>query len=182
MQHSDRSFDRTGLVLRAARFAAWKHRDQRRKGAQAEPYINHPLDVADVLWAEGNVTDPEVIAAALLHDTLEDTQTTWSELRGEFGERIAGLVAEVTDERSLDWRVRKKLQISRARSASRGAKLIKLADKLCNVRSLLASPPEDWSIERRRSYFDWARSIVASIRGTHHELEAKFDAAYRRRP
>ena len=107
MQHSDRSIDGTGLVLQAARFAARKHRDQRRKGVQAEPYINHPLEVADVLWSEGGVTDPEVIAAALLHDTLEDTQTTLNELRGDFGERIASLVGEVSDERSLDWRARK---------------------------------------------------------------------------
>lgn len=182
MQHSDQSIDGTGLVLQAARFAARKHRDQRRKGVQAEPYINHPLEVADVLWSEGGVTDPEVIAAALLHDTLEDTQTTLNELRGDFGERIAALVGEVSDERSLDWRARKKLQISRARSASRDAKLIKLADKLCNLRSLLATPPANWSIERQRSYFDWAKSVVASMNGTHRELEAKFDEVFRRRP
>ena len=95
MQYSDRSIDGTGLVLQAARFAARKHRDQRRKGEQAEPYINHPLEVADVLWSEGGVTDPEVIAAALLHDTLEDTETTLNELRGTFGERVAALVGEL---------------------------------------------------------------------------------------
>lgn len=174
--------DGTGLVLRAARFAARKHRDQRRKGVDGEPYINHPLDVAHVLWAEGDVHDPEVIAAALLHDTLEDTQTTLLELRGEFGERIASLVAEATDERSLDWRSRKKLQVSRARTASEGARLVKLADKICNLRSLLASPPASWSVDRQRAYFDWARMVIESMRGTHRDLESRFDEVYRQRP
>ena len=107
-----------GLVLRAARFAAWKHRHQRRKGKGRLPYINPPLDLAHVLWFEGQVTDPIVLAAALLHDTVEDTQTSVQELQGEFGEQIAGIVMETTDEKSLDWRVRKKLQITRARGAS----------------------------------------------------------------
>jgi guanosine-3',5'-bis(diphosphate) 3'-pyrophosphohydrolase len=97
-----------GLVLHAVRFAAWKHRDQRRKGKGRVPYINHPLDLAHVLWFEGGVTDATVLAAALLHDTIEDTQTSVQELQGEFGERVAQIVMEVTDERTLDWRVRKK--------------------------------------------------------------------------
>ena len=126
-----------GLVLRAARFAAWKHRHQRRKGKGRLPYINHPLDLAHVLWFEGQVTDPIVLAAALLHDTVEDTQTSVQELQGEFGEQIAGVVMETTDEKSLDWRVRKKLQITRARGASIEARLVKLADKICNLRNLM---------------------------------------------
>jgi guanosine-3',5'-bis(diphosphate) 3'-pyrophosphohydrolase len=172
----------TGLVLRAARFAAWKHRDQRRKGRGALPYINHPLDLAHVLWFEGGVEDAVTIAAALLHDTLEDTQTTYQELQGEFGENVASIVMEVTDEPTINWRARKRLQISRARRASPEAKQVKLADKICNLRSLVASPPNGWSIERQRGYFDWSKEVVDQLRGVNNELEQRFDQIWKRRP
>jgi guanosine-3',5'-bis(diphosphate) 3'-pyrophosphohydrolase len=171
-----------GLVLRAARFAAWKHRDQRRKGRGALPYINHPLDLAHVLWFEGGVTDPVVLAAALLHDTLEDTQTALQELQGEFGERVAAIVMEVTDEPTINWRARKKLQISRARLASVEAKQVKLADKICNLRSMVSSPPNGWSIERQRAYFDWSKEVVDQLRGVNLDLEQRFDQIWKRRP
>jgi guanosine-3',5'-bis(diphosphate) 3'-pyrophosphohydrolase len=171
-----------GLVLRAARFAAWKHRDQRRKGRRALPYVNHPIDLANVLWFEGSVRDPKTLAAALLHDTIEDTQTTVQELQGEFGEEVALIVLEVTDEPSLHYRVRRKLQVSRARGASGPARQVKLADKICNLRDLIASPPANWSTERVRDYFDWARDVVEELRGANPELESRFDQAYRRRP
>lgn len=172
----------TGLVLRAARFAAWKHRDQRRKGRGAVPYINHPLDLAHVLWFEGGVTDPVILAAALLHDTLEDTQTALQELQGEFGERVAAIVMEVTDEPTINWRARKKLQISRARLASVEAKQVKLADKICNLRSMISSPPNGWTIERQRAYFDWSKEVVDQLRGVNPELEQRFDQIWKRRP
>lgn len=171
-----------GLVLRAARFAAWKHRDQRRKGRGAVPYINHPLDLAHVLWFEGGVADPVILAAALLHDTLEDTQTTLQELQGEFGEQVASIVMEVTDEPTLNWRARKKLQISRARLASAEAKQVKLADKICNLRSMVSSPPNGWPVERQRAYFDWSKEVVNQIRGVNPELEQRFDQIWKRRP
>lgn len=171
-----------GLVLRAARFAAWKHRDQRRKGKGREPYINHPLDLAHVLWFEGGVQDPVVLAAALLHDTIEDTQTTVQELQGEFGVQVARIVMEVTDEASLNWRVRKKLQVSRARLASPEARQVKLADKICNLRSMVASPPSGWSEDRQRAYFDWAKQVVDQLRGSNPELEQRFDQIHKKRP
>ncbi|MFM2096291.1 MAG: hypothetical protein RIS70_3415 [Planctomycetota bacterium] len=171
-----------GLVLHAVRFAAWKHRDQRRKGKGRVPYINHPLDLAHVLWFEGGVTDATVLAAALLHDTIEDTQTSVQELQGEFGERVAQIVMEVTDERTLDWRVRKKLQITRARGSSKEAKQVKLADKICNLRSMVASPPQSWPIERQRAYFDWAKEVVDQLRGVNAELEQRFDQIYKKKP
>jgi guanosine-3',5'-bis(diphosphate) 3'-pyrophosphohydrolase len=177
-----KSADGTGLVLRAARFAAWKHRDQRRKGRGHLPYINHPLDLAHVLWFEGGIEDPVVLAAALLHDTIEDTQTSLQELQGEFGPQIAEIVMEVTDEPSLDWRARKRLQISRARNASTAAKLVKLADKICNLRSLIASPPQGWSEERQRNYFDWSKAVIDQLRGINPALEQRFDQVYRQRP
>ena len=171
-----------GLILAALRFAAWKHRDQRRKGPHSVPYINHPIDLANVLWFEGQVRDPLVIAAAILHDTIEDTETTPDELRGAFGATVAGIVDEVTDVTWLRKRARKKLQVARAGRASKRARLVKLADKICNLRDIKAHPPRDWSIERRREYFDWARSVVDEIRGTNAHLERKFDDVYRLKP
>jgi len=175
-------FDGVELILRAAQFAAWKHRNQRRKDAAGSPYINHPLELAQVLWVEGKVRDPIVIAAALLHDTLEDTETTPGELRGEFGPAVARIVEEVTDTKWLKKRTRKQLQITRASRSSEGAKLVKLADKICNLRDIIASPPADWSLERKREYFEWARKVVDQLRGTNAHLERRFDQLYRKGP
>ena len=171
-----------GLILRAADFAAHKHRNQRRKGHEKLPYINHPLEIAHVLWEEGGVTDPEILAAALLHDTIEDTETTWVELRGHFGERIADLVAEVTDTKYLDRDSRKRLQVAKAGHATPGAQQIKIADKLCNLRDILANPPEGWSLARKQEYFDWAQSVVDEIRDANPELVRRFDQMVAQRP
>jgi GTP diphosphokinase / guanosine-3',5'-bis(diphosphate) 3'-diphosphatase len=173
--------DATDLILRAVAFAAHKHRDQRRKNQEASPYINHPIELATVLWEEG-VRDPVVIAAALLHDTLEDTETTWQELRGEFDEEIADIVAEVTDTKWIKKEARKRLQVARAKHSSSAAKLVKLADKICNLRDVAAHPPAGWALERRRQYFEWAREVVDRVRGTHAGLEQKFDEVYALKP
>ncbi|HEY5665308.1 MAG TPA: HD domain-containing protein [Gammaproteobacteria bacterium] len=170
------------LVLRAAEFAAHKHRDQKRKGTNASPYINHPLDLARILVEEGGVSDPNVIAAALLHDTLEDTETTEHELVGQFGDEVAGIVAEVTDTKWLQKRARKQLQISKAGKSSHEAKLVKIADKIANLRDIIADPPEGWSLGRQREYFDWSRNVIDGLRGTSVALEKKFDSLYRQRP
>jgi GTP diphosphokinase / guanosine-3',5'-bis(diphosphate) 3'-diphosphatase len=170
------------LIIRAAGFAAHKHRDQRRKDQRASPYINHPIALAEVLWTEGEVRDAAVIAAALLHDTIEDTDTAPEELKGAFGSEIADVVEEVTDVKWLKKRSRKKLQVARASRASSRAKLVKLADKICNLRDIVASPPKDWSVERKREYFDWAKAVVDQIRGTNDRLERRFDQVYRKRP
>src|SRR3954466_7229451 len=130
------------LLLKALAFAAHKHRDQRRKDAEASPYINHPIALADVLVNEGGVTDFEVLCAALLHDTVEDTDTTHEELVDAFGSRIARIVAEVTDDQDLPKEERKRLQIEHAPHISREAKLVKLADKLCNLRDVAERPPK----------------------------------------
>lgn len=171
-----------GLVLKAMEFAARKHRDQRRMDTQASPYINHPIALANLLWKEGGVDDPRVIAAALLHDTIEDTETSYEELRGQFGAIVADIVVEVTDVKWLHKHARKLLQVSRARQSTRGAKLVKLADKIANLRDLIANPPAGWSVERRREYFDWAKSVVDRIRNTNAKLERRFDQIYRQRP
>jgi guanosine-3',5'-bis(diphosphate) 3'-pyrophosphohydrolase len=123
-----------------------------------------------------------VIAAALLHDTIEDTDTTYLELRGQFGAKVANIVAEVSDTKWLDKANRKRLQIAKASKSSQGAKLVKLADKIANVRDVIGSPPADWSIERKQNYFDWAREVIDQVRGTNPKLERKFDSLYRKRP
>ncbi len=170
------------LLLRALAFAAHKHRDQRRKDAEASPYINHPIALAEVLAGEGGIADSEVLAAALLHDTIEDTATTLAELREQFGERIAGIVAEVTDDQSLPKAERKRLQIEHAAGISAGAKLVKLADKICNLRDVAERPPAKWDLQRRREYFEWAKQVIDRLRGSHAGLEAAFDAAYLHKP
>jgi len=170
------------LLLKALAFSAHKHRDQRRKDAEASPYINHPIALADVLVNEGGVTDTETLCAALLHDTVEDTATTHEELVDAFGSRIARIVAEVTDDKDLPKAERKGLQVEHAPHISREAKLVKLADKLCNLRDVADRPPAKWDLARRREYFDWAKQVVDGLRGVHPRLEAAFDAAYQRRP
>jgi GTP diphosphokinase / guanosine-3',5'-bis(diphosphate) 3'-diphosphatase len=170
------------LLIRAAAFAAHKHRNQRRKDADASPYINHPIALANVLANEADVLDATVLAAALLHDTIEDTDTTPEEVEAAFGPTIAAVVAEVTDDTSLPKAERKQQQIEHASHISTRAKLVKLADKICNLRDVATSPPADWSLDRKREYFDWARQVVDQMRGTHAALEALFDSAFSRRP
>ena len=170
------------LILKALEFASLKHRDQRRKDQNASPYINHPIALASVLCREGGIVDPVVQVAAILHDTLEDTQTTPEELRAEFGEKVASIVEEVTDDKNLPKAERKRLQIEHAAAISREAKLVKLADKICNVRDVADHPPARWDLARRREYFDWAKAVVDNMRGTHAELERRFDEAYALKP
>jgi GTP diphosphokinase / guanosine-3',5'-bis(diphosphate) 3'-diphosphatase len=170
------------LILKALEYAAAKHRDQRRKDKNASPYINHPIALAGVLWHEGHITDPVVIASALLHDTIEDTETSWQELRGEFGDEVADIVLEVTDVQWLKKSVRKRLQVSRAKHSSRAARLVKLADKICNLRDVATNPPAKWDLVRRREYFEWAKEVVDRLRGTDKRLERRFDEVYALKP
>ncbi len=172
----------TARLVSALAFAAFKHRNQRRKDSEASPYINHPIALAQVLAVEGVVTDADVLVAAILHDTVEDTRTTVAELKKKFGGKIAGIVVEVTDDKRLRKYVRKRLQIEHAPHLSKAAKLVKLADKICNLRDVALNPPKKWRIARRRTYFDWARSVVDGLRGVHPALERIFDRAHSRKP
>lgn len=169
------------LVLRALEFAAEKHRGQVRKNAGATPYIHHPIALASLLWETG-VHDAETLAAAILHDTIEDTPATHAEIAGRFGKEIADIVAEVSDDKALSKPQRKQAQIDHAAHLSSRARLVKLADKTCNLRDMAENPPAGWSIERKREYFDWAKSVVDRIRGSDPALEALFDQAYAARP
>lgn len=170
-------------VIKAAAFAAHKHRDQRRKDQQASPYINHPLALANVLCNEvTGIEDADIVCAALLHDTIEDTDTSLSEIEEAFGRAVLDVVLEVTDDKTLPKAQRKLFQIEHAPSLSRSAKLVKLADKVCNLRDMAASPPTDWSLDRRIEYFDWAKAVVDGMRGTNEQLENLFDLAYAFKP
>jgi GTP diphosphokinase / guanosine-3',5'-bis(diphosphate) 3'-diphosphatase len=169
-------------LIEAIAFAAHKHRNQRRKNVEASPYINHPIALAHVLAIEAKVHDEQALIAAILHDTLEDTETSFEELRERFGLPVAETVAEVTDDKSLPKLRRKALQIEHAPHLAKRAKLVKLADKICNLRDVASSPPHDWPLQRRREYFDWAKQVVDGMRGVHPRLEELFDAAYAARP
>lgn len=149
-------------LVKAAAFAAHKHRAQRRKVGDI-PYVNHPLAVAHTLVEVGGIEDEAALAAAMLHDTLEDTATTHTELASEFGDVIAGIVAEVTDDKSLPKVDRKRQQIAHAPHLSPTARLVKLADKLDNLRELARQPPPSWSGERVRGYFCWAAAVVDAV-------------------
>jgi guanosine-3',5'-bis(diphosphate) 3'-pyrophosphohydrolase len=170
------------LLMKALTFAAEKHKNQRRKNVEASPYINHPISVANILCNEAHVTDINVICGALLHDTVEDTETTEDELIAGFGPDIASIVRDVTDDKSIkDKQKRKQLQIEHAAHISEPAKLVKLADKISNLRDVANDPPADWDLQRRQAYFDWAKKVIDQLRGVHPELESLFDEAYSRR-
>ena len=165
------------LIMEAADFAARRHVGQRRKGAAAEPYVNHLLEVAALIAQATGGSDAALIAAALLHDTLEDTATEYEELDARFGSDIAALVAAVTDDKSLPKAERKRRQIESAPTATPRAKLLKIADKTSNVRALAVSPPSNWDVARVADYIDWAEKVVAGCRGLNATLERAFDAA-----
>lgn len=163
------------LLFSALSFAAARHRGQRRKGGQGSPYINHLIDVSGLLWTVGGVRDMQTIAAAVLHDTVEDTATTRDELASMFGEGIAGVVMEVTDDKDLPRDERRRRQVEHASSLSGPARLIKLADKTSNIRDIIASPPLNWTPEDQETYVLWGRDVVDRLRGTSEALEREFD-------
>jgi (p)ppGpp synthase/HD superfamily hydrolase len=165
------------LIARAWNFAAERHTGQRRKGQAQEPYINHLSEVAELVAMATEGRDANLVAAAILHDTVEDTATLPGELAALFNEDVAILVAEVTDDKALPKDERKHLQVCSAPGKSSRAKVLKLADKTSNLRSLAESPPLDWSFERRAEYLAWALDVAESLRGSNAWLEARFDEA-----
>jgi (p)ppGpp synthase/HD superfamily hydrolase len=166
------------LIARAADFAARRHVEQRRKGASREPYINHLAEVAALLADATEGNDAVLVAAGYLHDTLEDTETSYDELAQLFGPDVAAVVAEVTDDKSLSQAERKRRQVATAGTKSARARLLKIADKTSNLRALTASPPADWDLERVTDYIDWAEQVVDRCRGLNRKLEQVFDAAH----
>ena len=163
------------LLFKALAFSAEKHTKQRRKDLDQSPYINHPIALANTLSQRG-IVDENVLCAAILHDTIEDTDTTEEELTKEFGKKITSIVLEVTDDKSLEKSVRKQKQIEHAASISNEAKLVKLADKISNLTDIIKTPPSDWSLERKKECFNWAKAVVDNLRGVHSALEKEFDS------
>ncbi|XP_065210529.1 guanosine-3',5'-bis(diphosphate) 3'-pyrophosphohydrolase MESH1 [Planococcus citri] len=172
------NFVLTTCIMKCVNFAAIKHRQQRRNDAEQTPYINHPIGVAYILSNEGKVTDLNVILAALLHDTVEDTDTTLEEISRAFGESIADIVAEVTDDKSLPKERRKELQIEHAPGCSYAAKLVKLADKLYNLRDLERQTPVGWTEQRVQEYFKWAKQVVNGLKGTNSKIESELEKLF----
>ncbi|MGD2076700.1 MAG: HD domain-containing protein [Gammaproteobacteria bacterium] len=169
-------------LLKALSFAALRHRDQRRKDVEASPYINHPIEVASILCREAGIHDIDLLCAALLHDTVEDTDTTAAELEAGFGARIAAIVVELSDDKSLPRQERERRQVEHAAHLSEAARLVKLADKISNLRNVAESPPPGWSLRRQQAYFDWGKRVIDRLRGVDRRLEALFDRAYAARP
>lgn len=188
---SNRQTDREDLskLAGALQFAAEQHRMQRRKDADRSPYINHPIALLNVLVNEGNISDTDVLCAAVLHDVIEDCADTArdrarlsAEIEDRFGERVLGIVKEVTDDKDLDKTERKRLQVEHAAHLSKEAQLVKLADKIVNLRDVASSPPDDWSSDRRREYFDWAKAVIDAMRRPESRLAERFDEAFAARP
>jgi guanosine-3',5'-bis(diphosphate) 3'-pyrophosphohydrolase len=170
-----RRLEPTQALLKAMHFAADMHKTTTRKGAAREPYVNHVIEVAELLARIGGVTDPATLQAAILHDIVEDTPVTFADVERAFGRDVRHIVEEVTDDKSLLKAERKQLQIDKAPHLSSAAKMIKIADKTSNVQAIMLSPPADWSRERRLEYVEWSEAVVAGCRGSNARLEQYYD-------
>lgn len=170
--HKERSMTAQEIqkICSGVEFAAEKHRLQSRKNPEKTPYISHPIGVAFNLMDTGDVRDSDVIIGALLHDTVEDTQTTFEEIESEFGKKVAGYVREVTSDKSVATEARRRLQVISAAHKSNGAAQIKLADKLFNLNDLLNNPPKDWTQARVDRYYEWAQSVVDRLPNANDKL------------
>jgi guanosine-3',5'-bis(diphosphate) 3'-pyrophosphohydrolase len=170
MENTDLQF-----ILGALKFASEKHILLKRKDVEGTPYIHHPIRVAELISRVGKINDPAVLSAALLHDVIEDTDATEGEISEKFGTEVAGVVKEVSDDKSLDKEKRKAMQILHAPRLSYKAKLIKLADKICNVKDIGSHPPVKWDLARKLEYLEWSQKVVAGLRGVNQPLEDLFD-------
>jgi len=174
--------DDISLILKALEFAAIRHRKQFRKGKDKSPYINHPIQVANLLANEGGEKDQVLLAAAILHDIVEDTVETEKEkkilienIRDMFGDEVLSVTLEVTDDKGLSKEERKRLQVEHAPGLSERAKKLKIADKIANVRDITINPPRRWSVGRITKYLDWSAKVVEGLRGVNKKLEDLFD-------
>lgn len=158
-------------------FATERHAFQRRKNAARTPYITHPVEVVQLLIDSG-VRNETVLCAAMLHDTIEDTGTKYEELAELFGQTVADIVQECSDDKSLSKVARKMLQVEHAETVTEGAKLVKLADKLSNLRGILNDPPADWTDETKFGYFVWSYTVTSRMRGVNEQLDAMLDTVY----
>ena len=172
--------DEFTTFVTALKFAAEKHRYERRKDELKSAYITHPIQAVEMLWNTGEVRDIDLLTAGLLHDVLEDTPTKEAEISDPFGQQVLDLVKEVTDDKSLVKDERKRLQVKHAPKLSPKAKMLKLSDKICNVRDIRQYPPaaKDWTLDRKIEYIVWSKEVVDAMRGINQNLETKFDEEY----
>lgn len=168
----------SSILLDTLEFSSEKHKKQRRKDADGTPYINHPIAVANLISTYGGINKLSILQAAVLHDTIEDTDTTYDEICDKFGKEVADYVAEVTDDKKISKTERKKLQVKNAPHKSYGAKIIKLADKLHNLKTSITSTPQTWSAERVQGYYIWSYFVIKGVRGTNVYLEAELDKVF----
>jgi (p)ppGpp synthase/HD superfamily hydrolase len=162
------------LFFKALLLAADKHSDHRRKGSNGTPYINHLIKVAEILHTIGLEKNDTLLAAALLHDVIEDTPVTKEELSVLIGADVANLVAEVTDDMTLTYEERKREQIKKALFISEDAKKIKIADKISNINDML-NLPVNWSDRRKIQYLEWSEQVIANCKGVNKLLDDAFD-------
>ena len=165
------------FVMQAAHFAAERHTGARRKGQRAAPYVNHVIEVAELVAAATGGTDPVLVAAALLHDVVEDGYGTFEEIEALFGAEVAAVCREVTDDNTLPAAERRRLQAEGVAACSPRARTLRLADKVSNLRSLVSDPPANWSPQRRAEYRRFTEAVAAGCRGANARLEAQFEEA-----
>jgi guanosine-3',5'-bis(diphosphate) 3'-pyrophosphohydrolase len=177
LARQQRASSDVSLILRGADFAARKHAMQRRKDPERTPYVNHVIGVATSLACAG-VMETDVLVAALLHDTVEDTECSVGEIAANFGDEIAGIVAEVTDDPDLPTAERKRMQVEHAPICTRKAKLVKLSDKLYNLRDLNRVAPAGWTQQRVAEYFLWSAAVIAGASGVNPELERQLGEVF----
>jgi (p)ppGpp synthase/HD superfamily hydrolase len=180
MHASDTTEGAATFLLAALKFAAHKHSRQRRKDLEATPYINHPIEVAEVLSHIGGISELPTLQAAILHDTIEDTETTPQEIEDYFGQEVRRLVQEVTDDKSLPKQERKRMQVDHAPDLSTPAKQIKIGDKICNVSEMTPAQPVEWPLQRKLEYLDWAEKVVLGCRGSNPDLEQHFETVLKK--
>lgn len=163
-------------LLKAIDFAADKHKYQRRKGDDnMVPYINHPIQIAKLIAENYGTGNVELLIAAILHDIIEDTETSPEEIEEKFGTRVREIVLEVSDDKNLVKAERKRLQVENSHRISNEAKIIKLGDKICNVKDMINSPPKDWTIERIIEYISWSKNVIKGVKGVNKKLEEIFE-------
>lgn len=160
------------LLLKAVDFAAYKHRNQRRKNDKKSPYIEHPIHVAYTL-SQCDILDVNVLCGSLLHDTVEDTDTTLNDIETIFGKKIVTIVNDVTDDKSLSKIERKRLQIEHTQGSGilYESKLVKLGDKFSNLSSLSSSPPVTWSSDEIQGYALWCYRVCLNLRNINSMMD-----------
>ena len=164
----------SALIEKAAAYARFHHEGQVRKGEAREIYITHVEEVAGLVSDFGG--DEVAVAAAWLHDIVEDCTPTIEDIESEFGSGVASVVAEVTDDKSLEKAERKSLQIATAPRKYLAACLIKWADNSSNLRAIAKSPPP-WSVSRKREYIAWAQRVTGALQHKPADALTYFEAS-----